>query len=49
VRLYSRKLKSLEGYFPQLVETLAKLNVEAVLDGEVVVLEVLDEEGRSPF
>jgi ATP-dependent DNA ligase len=39
VRLYSRKLKSLEGYFPQLIETLAKLNVEAVLDGEVVVLE----------
>jgi bifunctional non-homologous end joining protein LigD len=46
VRLYSRKLKSLEGYFPQLIETLAKLNVEAVLDGEVVVL---DEEGRSHF
>jgi len=42
VRLYSRKLKSLEGYFPQLIETLTKLKVEAVLDGEVVVL---DEEG----
>src|SRR5215831_4150596 len=46
VRLYSRKLKSLEGYFPQLVETLANLKVEAVIDGEVVVL---DEEGRSHF
>jgi bifunctional non-homologous end joining protein LigD len=46
VRLYSRKLKSLEGYFPQLIETLTKLKVEAVLDGEVVVL---DEEGRSHF
>jgi bifunctional non-homologous end joining protein LigD len=46
VRLYSRKLKSLEGYFPQLIETLTRLNVEAVLDGEVVVL---DEEGHSHF
>jgi bifunctional non-homologous end joining protein LigD len=46
VRLYSRKLKSLEGYFPELIEALASFNVEAVLDGEVVVL---DEEGRSHF
>jgi bifunctional non-homologous end joining protein LigD len=46
VRLYSRKLKSLEGYFPELIETLASLNVQAVLDGEVVAL---DEEGRSHF
>src|SRR5215467_7774121 len=46
VRLYSRKLKSLEGYFPELVETLARLSIEAVLDGEVVVL---DEGGRSHF
>jgi bifunctional non-homologous end joining protein LigD len=46
VRLYSRKLKSLERYFPQLIETLTKLNLEAVLDGEVVVL---DKESRSHF
>jgi bifunctional non-homologous end joining protein LigD len=46
VRLYSRKLKSLEGYFPGLVETLARLDIEAVTDGEVVVL---DHEGRSHF
>jgi bifunctional non-homologous end joining protein LigD len=46
VRLYSRKLKSLDTYFPQLVETLSRLNLEAVIDGEVVVL---DEEGRSHF
>lgn len=39
VRLYSRKQKSLEGYFPELVESLAKLGHEAVLDGEVVVLD----------
>ena len=46
VRLHSRKRKSLNGYFPELVETLGKLNAEAILDGEVVVL---DEEGRSHF
>jgi bifunctional non-homologous end joining protein LigD len=46
VRLYSRKLKSLEGYFPKLVETLAQLDIQAVIDGEVVVL---DEEGHSHF
>jgi bifunctional non-homologous end joining protein LigD len=46
VRLYSRKLKSLDTYFPQLLETLSRLNIEAVIDGEVVVL---DEEGRSHF
>jgi bifunctional non-homologous end joining protein LigD len=46
VRLYSRKLKSLEGYFPQLVKTLAQLDMQAVIDGEVVVL---DKEGRSHF
>jgi bifunctional non-homologous end joining protein LigD len=40
------KAKITGGYFPQLIETLAKLNVEAVLDGKVVVL---DEEGRSHF
>jgi bifunctional non-homologous end joining protein LigD len=44
--LYSRKLKSLEGYFPQLVEALSRLDIEAVIDGEVVVL---DAEGRSHF
>jgi bifunctional non-homologous end joining protein LigD len=46
VRLYSRKLKSLEGYFPQLVEVLSELDTQAVIDGEVVVL---DEEERSHF
>jgi len=46
VRLYSQKLKSLKEYFPQLVETLSKPYVEAVLDGEVVFL---DQEGRSHF
>jgi bifunctional non-homologous end joining protein LigD len=46
IRLYSRKLKSLDTYFPQLVETLSRLNIEAVIDGEVVVL---DQEGRSHF
>ena len=39
VRLYSRKLKSLKDYFPELLESLAKLDHEAVLDGEVVVLD----------
>ena len=46
VRLHSRKRKSLNGYFPELVETLGNLRGEAVLDGEVVVLDV---EGRSHF
>ena len=46
VRLHSRKRKSLNGYFPELLESLAKLGHEAVLDGEVVVL---DEQGRSHF
>jgi bifunctional non-homologous end joining protein LigD len=39
VRLHSRKRKSLNGYFPELLESLAKLGHEAVLDGEVVVLD----------
>jgi bifunctional non-homologous end joining protein LigD len=46
VRLHSRKRKSLNGYFPELLDSLAKLDHEAVLDGEVVVL---DEQGRSHF
>src|SRR5262249_42873449 len=46
VRLHSRKRKPLNGYFPELVETLRKLRAKAVLDGEVVVL---DGEGRSHF
>src|SRR5436309_1498417 len=42
----SRKLNSLEHYFPQLVETLSQLDIEPAIDidGEVVVL---DAEGRS--
>ena len=39
VRLHSRKRKSLNGYFPELIDSLAKLGHEAVLDGEVVVLD----------
>ena len=39
VQLHSRKRKSLNGYFPELLESLAKLGHEAVLDGEVVVLD----------
>src|SRR5262245_62614744 len=44
VRLHSRKRKPLNGYFPELVETLGKLNSVAVLDGEVFVW---NEQGRS--
>jgi bifunctional non-homologous end joining protein LigD len=39
VRLCSRKQKSLKSYFPEIVESLAKFGHEAVLDGEVVVLD----------
>src|SRR5262245_34551230 len=38
VRLHSRKRKPLNGYFPELVETLGKLKSETFLDSEVVVL-----------
>jgi bifunctional non-homologous end joining protein LigD len=46
VALYSRNQKSFERRYAPLVEALGKLDHEAVLDGEVVVL---DERGRSQF
>ena len=46
VRLYSRHEQLLNQQFPQVVEALASLGVEAVFDGEVVVV---DEKGVSRF
>jgi bifunctional non-homologous end joining protein LigD len=46
VRLYSRKHLSFEDRFPAIVNSLKTLGHEAVLDGEVVVL---DETGRPQF
>jgi bifunctional non-homologous end joining protein LigD len=46
VRLYSRNLLSLEARFPTMVRSLAELGHDAVLDGEIVVL---DAEGKSHF
>src|SRR5205807_10109815 len=46
VRLYSRKQLSFEDRYPAIVASLAKLGHEAVLDGEVVVL---DEAGKPQF
>ncbi|TGU74744.1 DNA ligase D [Geomonas terrae] len=46
VLLYSRNNLSFNKKFPSLVRSLSALNVNAVLDGEVVVL---DESGRSYF
>lgn len=46
VRLYSRKHLSFEDRFPAIVASLKKLGHEAVLDGEVVVL---DGAGRPQF
>ncbi|TSK07435.1 MAG: DNA ligase D [Geobacter sp.] len=46
VLLYSRNNLSFNRKFPSLVRSLAALNINAVLDGEVVVL---DESGRSFF
>ena len=46
VRLYSRTLTSLKPQFPAIVRSLEKLGLEAVLDGEIVVI---DEEGKSRF
>lgn len=46
VRLYSRNLKSFENEFPSLVFELENIPFEAVLDGEIVVV---DEQGRSSF
>ena len=46
VLLYSRNNLSFNRKFPSLVRSIAALNLNAVLDGEVVVL---DESGRSSF
>ena len=46
VRLYSRNLLSFNERFPAIVEELPQIGVEAVLDGEVVVV---DENGVSQF
>jgi bifunctional non-homologous end joining protein LigD len=46
IRLYSRNLLPFEARYAPIVESLRNLGHEAVLDGEVVVL---DETGRSRF
>ena len=46
VSLYSRNLISLEKKFPPIVDTLRKWRVDAVLDGEIVVV---DDQGRPDF
>src|SRR5438093_7608052 len=46
VKLCSRKLRSFNQRFPDIVRSLERLGHEAVLDGEVVAL---DEQGRSRF
>lgn len=46
VRLYSRNNLSFNARFPNLVRSLASLEADAVLDGEVVAL---DDKGRSYF
>lgn len=44
--LYSRSFQPFNRHFPEVVESLSMLNIEAVLDGEVVVL---DENGNPSF
>jgi bifunctional non-homologous end joining protein LigD len=46
VKLYSRNHKPFEERFAPLVESLRRLGHEAVLDGEIVVI---DDQGRSDF
>jgi bifunctional non-homologous end joining protein LigD len=46
VKLYSRNGISFLPLYPQLAKSLAKLNIKAVIDGEIVVL---DRNGRSDF
>lgn len=46
VSLYSRNLLPLNRHYPPLVEALRKFRVEAVLDGEIVVV---DERGEPDF
>src|SRR5262245_6784265 len=44
--IYSRNLRSFNDRFPNLVKHLQNLNLDAILDGEIVVL---DEKGVSHF
>jgi bifunctional non-homologous end joining protein LigD len=44
--LYSRNQLSLSHKYPQIIESLKKLDFEAVLDGEIVVV---DQKGRPDF
>ncbi len=46
VRLYSRNGNSFNETYPLVVEALARLNINAVVDGEIIAL---DEKGRSDF
>jgi len=46
VSFYTRNATSLERKFPEIVESLKKLDFEAILDGEVVVV---DDKGRPDF
>jgi bifunctional non-homologous end joining protein LigD len=46
VLLYSRNDLNFNSKFPEIVESLKKMQITAVLDGEIVVL---DEQGRSQF
>jgi bifunctional non-homologous end joining protein LigD len=46
VRLYSRTHVSFADHYPSLIQALQKLSHEAVLDGEIVVL---DDKGRPQF
>jgi bifunctional non-homologous end joining protein LigD len=46
VRLYSRNHLSLKERFPSIADALTRLGHDAVLDGEIVVL---DEQGRAQF
>lgn len=46
VRLYSRNGNTFNASYPVVVDVLKQLNIHAVLDGEIVVI---DENGRSDF
>lgn len=46
IKLYSRNGNSFNDSYPLVVEALQKLNLHAVLDGEIVVL---DQHGKSDF
>jgi bifunctional non-homologous end joining protein LigD len=46
VKLYSRNGNTFEASYPVVVDALKQLNITAILDGEIVVI---DESGRSNF